>query len=205
MNTQRNGGARTPDIEERSGLAGCGRGWSTRLLPPYTFMLTQATHEARGRLAATEEQMRHIAELTAPFHGPGLDVVHIRFPNSSGKPLAGCRAGAIIYVFTRGEMTICPYLVFAARTPQSQHDPREFIVGNIFTDADIAARLDAYRFSEQHQMGANVICGSCGLASTCGKGCPAAVVAAGQRIGAVDTDMCPVTSSDRRLLPVVPA
>lgn len=160
--------------------------------------------KARGRLAATEERMRHIAKLTAPFHGPSLDVVHIRFPNTSGKPLAGCQAGTIIYVFTPGEVTVCPYLVFAARTPQSQHDPREFIVGNIFADADIAARLDAYRFSEQHQMGANATCGSCGLASTCGKGCPAAVVAAGQRIGAVDTEVCPVTSSDRQLLPLVP-
>jgi hypothetical protein len=32
-----------------------------------------------------------------------------------------------------------PYLVFAARTPQSRHDSGEFIVGNIFTDQDIAA------------------------------------------------------------------
>jgi radical SAM protein with 4Fe4S-binding SPASM domain len=160
--------------------------------------------KARGRLAATEQRMRHIAELTTPFHGPGLDVVHIRLPNTSGKPLAGCQAGTIIYVFTPGEVTVCPYLVFAARTPQSQHNPGEFIVGTIFTDADIAARLDAYRFSEQHQMGANATCRSCGLASACGKGCPAAVVAAGQRIGAVDTDVCPVTSVGRTLLPLAP-
>jgi radical SAM protein with 4Fe4S-binding SPASM domain len=159
--------------------------------------------KARGRLAATEQRMRHIAELTAPFHGPDLDVVHIRFPNTSGKPLAGCQAGTIIYVFTPGEVTVCPYLVFAARTPQSQHNPDEFIVGNIFTDADIAARLDAYRFSEQYQMGANVTCSSCGLTSRCGKGCPPAVIAAGQRIGALDTEVCPVTSSERRLLPLV--
>jgi hypothetical protein len=69
--------------------------------------------------------------------GPDLEVVHIRFPNPDGKPLAGCEAGMIIYVFTLGEVTVCPYLVFAARTPQSQHDPGEFIVGNIFTDPDI--------------------------------------------------------------------
>jgi len=56
---------------------------------------------------------------------------------------------------------VCPYLVFAARTPQSQHDPGQFIVGNIFTDPDIAARLDAHRFAEQHEMGANPTCRSC--------------------------------------------
>ncbi len=161
--------------------------------------------KARGRLAATEQRMRHIAELTAPFHGPGLDVVHIRFPNSSGMPLAGCQAGTIIYVFTPGEVTVCPYLVFAARTPQSRHSPAEFVVGNIFTDPDIAARLAAYRFADRYELGANPTCGSCGLASACGKGCPAAVVAAGQRIGAVDDEVCPVTSAERRLLPLSPA
>jgi hypothetical protein len=30
-------------------------------------------------------------------------------------------------------VTVCPYLVFAARRPQSQHDPGEFIVGDVFT------------------------------------------------------------------------
>ena len=55
-------------------------------------------------------------------------------------------------------------LVFAARTPQSRHDPGEFIVGNVFTDTDIAARLDAYRFYDRHQMGANPTCRSCGVA-----------------------------------------
>lgn len=98
--------------------------------------------KSRGRLAATEERMRHIRQLTASFDSTGIDVVHIRFP-SVGQPLAGCQAGTIIYVFTSGGVTVCPYLVFAARTPQSIHDPAEFIVGNILTDADIAARLDA--------------------------------------------------------------
>jgi radical SAM protein with 4Fe4S-binding SPASM domain len=94
-----------------------------------------------------------------------------KFP-STGEPLAGCQAGTIIYVFTPGEVTVCPYLVFAARTPQSQHDPAEFIVGNIFADRDIAARLDAYNFGRRYPMGGNPTCGSCGLASDCGKGCP---------------------------------
>ena len=97
---------------------------------------------------------------------------------------------------------MCPYLVFAARTPQSQHDPAEFIVGNIFTDPGIAARLDAYHFERRYTMGANPTCGSCGMAGSCGKGCPAAVISAGQRIGAVDAEVCPVTSGERRLLPL---
>lgn len=160
--------------------------------------------KSRDRLAASEERMRHIRLLTDPFHEAGLDVVHIRFP-STGQPLAGCQAGTIIYVFTAGEVTVCPYLVFAARTPQSTHDPAEFIVGNIFTDPDVAARLDGFHFERRYPMGDNPTCGSCGMTADCGKGCPAAVITAGQRIGTVDAEVCPVTSGLRQLLPLTPA
>jgi radical SAM protein with 4Fe4S-binding SPASM domain len=159
---------------------------------------------ARAKLASAAEHMRHIHQLTAPFDGTDLDVVHIRFPNTEGKPLAGCEAGTIIYVFTAGEVTVCPYLVFAARTPQSQHDPAEFIVGNIFTDPDIADRLDAYHFHDRYQVGANPTCRVCSIAGDCGKGCPAAVIASGQPIGAVDADVCPVTAGARPLLSMAP-
>lgn len=158
--------------------------------------------KARRRLASPEEHMRRIHAMTEPYDGDELEVVHIRFPNDE-KPLAGCEAGTIIYVFTPGEVTVCPYLVFAARTPQSKHADGEFIVGNIYRDADLAERLDTYRFHDRYTLGENPTCGSCGLADGCGKGCPAAVVAAGERIGAVDTEQCPVTPAHRTLLPVI--
>jgi radical SAM protein with 4Fe4S-binding SPASM domain len=160
--------------------------------------------KSRGKLAESDEHMRRIHDLTSPFSGPGLEVVHIRFPNSDALPLAGCEAGNIIYVFTSGSVTVCPYLVFAARTPQSQHDPGEFIVGNVFTDPEIADLLDAYNFGDRYQVGANPTCRSCCIAGQCGKGCPAAVIASGERIGAVDEEVCPVTSGTRRLLPLMP-
>jgi radical SAM protein with 4Fe4S-binding SPASM domain len=160
--------------------------------------------KSRSRFAQSEDHMQRIYELTAPFEASGLEVIHIRFPNTQGAPLAGCEAGTIIYVFTPGEVTVCPYLVFAARTPQSKHDPAEFIVGNVFTDRDIAARLDSYSFHDRYQVGANPTCGACALGSRCGKGCPAAVISAGERIGAVDDAVCPVTTGRRRL-PVVSA
>lgn len=165
--------------------------------------------KSQGRLAKSTLHMREIHELTAPFDGPDLDIAHIRFPNTAGKPLSGCEAGTIIYVFTPGEVTVCPYLVFAARTPASQHTETEFIVGNIFTDLDIAQRLDGYRFHDRYRVGENATCGSCSMNSRCGKGCPAAVVAAGGRIGDVDAEQCPVVDDTgvrgRRLLPLIPA
>lgn len=159
---------------------------------------------ARRKLASPDAHMRTIAGLTEPFASPDLEIVHIRFPNTAGQPLAGCEAGTIIYVFTPGEVTVCPYLVFAARAPQSRHDPAEFIVGNIFTDPDIATRLDSYPMTRL-RMGTNPVCRSCAVAGDCGKGCPAAVVASGEQIGAVDAEVCPVTSGTQTLLPLAPA
>lgn len=159
--------------------------------------------KSRRALAATEQRMLHIHHMTDPFDGPDLDVVRIRFPNTDGKPLAGCEAGTIIYVFTPGEVTVCPYLVFAARTPRSRHAPTEFIVGNILDNANIADLLDAYD-TGRLLMGGNATCRSCGIADSCGKGCPAAVISAGEQIGAVDAEVCPVTTANRRLLPLMP-
>ena len=163
--------------------------------------------KAQRVLRSPAHQMREIFELTAPFDGPNLDVAHIRFPNDEGRPLAGCEAGTIIYVFTPGEVTVCPYLVFAAKTAGSQHDPAEFIVGNIFTDVDLGARLDAYRLHDRYAVGANPTCRSCSLDTRCGKGCPAAVVAAGRRLGDLDAEQCPVVTppAGQRLLPLATA
>ena len=147
--------------------------------------------KSRGKLADSDEHMRRIHDLTSPFSGPGLEVVHIRFPNADGLPLAGCEAGNIIYVFTSGMITVCPYLVFAARTPQSRHDPGEFIVGNIFTDPSISDLLDDYNFGERYHVGGNPTCRSCGIAGQCGKGCQAAVIASGERIGAAGRGRLP--------------
>ncbi|GAA3808899.1 radical SAM protein [Sphaerisporangium flaviroseum] len=162
--------------------------------------------KAKKALATADAVMSDIAARTAPFAGQ-LELVNIRFPNEAGLPLAGCEAGRIIYVFTSGEVTACPYLVFAARTAVSRHDPGEFIVGNIYTDPDIGQRLDAYNLHDRYRVGANSTCSACSMEQRCGKGCPAAVVAVGGRIGDLDAEQCPVTAGRvpaGRLLPVVP-
>jgi radical SAM protein with 4Fe4S-binding SPASM domain len=142
------------------------------------------------RLGAPESFMRELGERTSEFAGD-LDIVQIRFPNDD-RPLSGCEAGTIVYVFATGDVTVCPYLVFAARTPQSRHKDAEFIVGNVFEHQDIAARLDNYRLHDRAAEPADPVCGSCALSGSCGRGCPAAVVAAGGRLGDRDREQCPI-------------
>lgn len=148
--------------------------------------------KAQKRLGASDEVMRKIKEITFPF-SDRIQVAYIRFPNDQKLPLISCETGNIIYVFVDGKITICPYLVFAARTPQSLYNPEEFIVGNIFTDADIADRIDTYKFHERYHLGDNPTCKSCSLNSQCGKGCPAAVIASGQQIDDIDL-LCPIVN-----------
>ncbi|MEU5874182.1 radical SAM protein [Glycomyces sp. NPDC047369] len=159
-----------------------------------------ATH---GRLAADDSRMKAIAAVTARFDGADMQTVHIRFPNADEKPLGGCDAGTIVYVFTGGQVAVCPYLVFAARNPASRYADSEFTVGNIFgTDLDLNAALEAYRFHDRFQVGNNPTCRSCAMSPDCGKGCPAAVIARGEPIGQIDVEQCPVSLSTTRVVPL---
>jgi radical SAM protein with 4Fe4S-binding SPASM domain len=149
--------------------------------------------KSQGKLAAGTARMRAIREVTEGFRSRGIDVVHIRFPNDD-KPLAGCDAGKLIYVFADGLTAVCPYLVFAARTPRSPYPDSDFLVGNIL-DGEIAEALDGYDLAGRLAMGGNDTCRACAMARSCGKGCPAAVISRGQPIGEVDSEQCPVVAS----------
>jgi radical SAM protein with 4Fe4S-binding SPASM domain len=148
--------------------------------------------KGQRRLAASTQHLRTIRERTQALAGDDLDVVHIRFPNDEA-PLSGCEAGTIVYVFATGDVTVCPYLVFASRTPQSRHRPDEFIVGNVLHHDDIAARLDAYRLHDRVISNPDPLCAGCDLAGACGRGCPATVIAAGGVLGDRDAEQCPRT------------
>ena len=159
----------------------------------------------RGRLAADIQTMRHIEQsISEREHPEGTEPVFIRFPNAI-QPLTGCIAGDIFYVLVDGRTAVCPYLLFAAATPNSKHSEEEFIIGNLFGDTDFAERLNRYRFSERYELGANDTCGGCSMAGGCGKGCPAAVVTAGGRIGDLDSEVCPIAMSPSRTKTATPS
>jgi len=145
--------------------------------------------KSKRNIAASDKMMNEIRLKTNCFED-SIQMTYVRFPNSK-LPLDSCRAGNVIYVFVRGEVTVCPYLVFATNTLISKHSPSEFIVGNILNDADISGRLNAYILQERYQLGNNETCGNCFLKSECGKGCPAAIISSGQRIEGVDEELCP--------------
>lgn len=72
-------------------------------------------------------------------------IVYIRFPNCDGKVNAPCAAGLIPYIFSNGDIAICPYMVFAADNPDNNYSSSDFIVGNVFEDGSIAEKIRAYQ------------------------------------------------------------
>ncbi len=143
-----------------------------------------------GRYGVPESFMRALAKRTSVVERD-LEIVRIRFPNDA-KPLASCEAGNIVYVFSSGAVAVCPYLVFAARTPQSRHLDTEFIIGDILEHHDIASRLDHYRLHGRPALPSDHLCNTCALVDSCGGGCPAAVIAEGGCLGDRDREQCPI-------------
>ena len=146
-------------------------------------------YETIKKFAASVEKLQSIKETIQKF-SDRIQLVYIRFPNEN-LPLGSCEAGNIFYVFVNGDVTICAYLVFAANTPMSQYNPKEFIVGNIFQDVDIAQKLENYRLRDGDKIGQNAHCKSCDKNTICGKGCPSASIYSGKTIGDIDAEVCP--------------
>lgn len=148
--------------------------------------------KAGRRLRADELTMRSIQTDIESLATPadGTEAVFIRFPNDR-RPLSGCVAGDIVYVFVEGDTAVCPYLVFAAKNASSKYAPDEFIAGNLFKDDDFSIRLDSYGFHDRYDVASNSTCKTCDIKGSCGSGCPAAVIAAGGSIGDLDAEVCP--------------
>lgn len=146
--------------------------------------------QSKKALGVTQVEMNEIRNHTKPYLSH-IELSYIRFPSKT-LPLSGCEAGNIIYIFSNGAIAICPYLVFAAQNSNSKYNYEEFIIGNIFKDIDIAKKLDKYDFQEKYKFGDNPTCNSCSMNPECGKGCPAAIITAGESIGKVDKEVCPI-------------
>jgi len=152
-------------------------------------------YDAIQKYAASEEKLRKIRTSLQKF-SDRIQLVFIRFPNEN-LPLGSCEAGNIFYVFVNGDVTVCAYLVFAANTPESCYKPKDFILGNLFQEADIAKKLETFQIPGKDKIGQNETCKSCEKNPICGKGCPSAVIYSGKMVGDIDADVCP----KHRLIP----
>jgi MoaA/NifB/PqqE/SkfB family radical SAM enzyme len=62
---------------------------------------------SKSLLGSSNQMMERIRKETIGFQQL-IQVIYVRFPNTAELPLGSCEAGNIIYVFARGELTVCP-------------------------------------------------------------------------------------------------
>lgn len=83
--------------------------------------------------------------LSKTLSNDSFHIVYIRFPNYECGASAPCTAGLIPYIFTNGDIAICPYMVFAAESPDNSYSVSDYIVGNLFDDGNIIDKIHTYQ------------------------------------------------------------
>ena len=138
-------------------------------------------------LAYDEKKMMSLYENTKKYNSDGFEVTYIRFPNVDAKPLSECVVGKISYIFTNGEITVCPYMVFAANNIDNEYDRKDFIIGNIYDEEfDFDEALRRYQFP----VAFSDVCREC-KNGNCKKGCYATKMARGKNLLGSD-ELCPI-------------
>lgn len=144
--------------------------------------------ESSVSLAYSEQQMIELRSRTEKYSTDRLEVIYIRFPNTQLYDLGSCVIGDIMYVFTNGDITACPYMVFAANDEVSINNPDEFIICNIYqSESKLVDLLEEQRklYNKKHAE-----CVHCSR-DNCTGGCAAAKISKGKGFEHKDSDLCP--------------
>ena len=105
---------------------------------------------ATGYTLSASDIMKIQSEITSYVsdkYGAALETVFIRFPNQNSTIATNCCAGSIPYIFTNGDIAICPYTVFAASSEDNSYSRESFLVGNIFDEIDLQGAIKEYQAS----------------------------------------------------------
>lgn len=137
----------------------------------------------RGRnksefFGASMNELNEIRRKTKPLISNEFDVTYIRFPNTESLPLSHCPLGEVMYIFTNGDMVICPYVAFATKDINDK-EYAKYVLGNLLErgneDMKLEEKLDTFfdNFSE-----INLI-----------KGCIAAKISSGIKLSDEDSGL----------------
>lgn len=118
------------------------------------------------------------------LNNENFQIVYIRIPLASKKQtLTNCNC-EIPYIFTNGDVAVCPYLVFATQNKGCRYSRKDFLYGNILnTEFDLNSAIKKYKFPIEPNT-TTITCKSCG------KGCKAIKVANNLSINDCDTELC---------------
>ena len=143
----------------------------------------------KNSLGYTKEKLIELREKTNRLMDDSFEMVYIRFPNN-GKKLSQCKYGKVLYLFTGGDLAICPYMVFAANG-ENRYNAKDFILGNIFGNEELDLSTEIKKFIKHYLM-QNTAYKNCGA---CSKGCYAIKISNDQDLSNCDFDICPLAGS----------
>lgn len=138
-------------------------------------------------LAYSLDEMISLRDATSALISKDFEIVYIRFPNTERRAIGECPLGAVPYVFCNGDITACPYMVFAASSSEMYRES-DFIVGNIFEGSDIAREVNDY--VTNFAINARESNKNC---KECSRGCHAIKISKNKPLSECDLDMCPIT------------
>ena len=144
--------------------------------------------EYTQNLAYTQEELvelRKNIELMN-IEDDNFQIVFIRIPKENAtERLSECNC-EITYIFTNGDVAVCPYMVFACENEESQYKREDFLYGNIFdSDFNLLKKMNEYTLpSYVKNINESYSC------KDCGKGCMAIKIAHGLSIYDCDIEMC---------------
>lgn len=115
-----------------------------------------------------------------------FQIVFIRIPKENSEDnLSDCNC-EITYIFTNGDVAVCPYMVFACENEEAKYKREDFLYGNILNkDFDLLKEMNEYKLPDYIQNVNNKK--EC---QGCGKGCKAIKIAHGLSINDCDIEMC---------------
>lgn len=141
-------------------------------------------------LGYAKEDLIILREKTQRLIDASFEMVYIRFPNL-GKELSQCKYGKVLYLFTDGNIAICPYMAFASDNPNSKYEKKDFILTNIFQEeCDLQEQLSEYTLPVAQQT-ASFEC-----PNECSRGCKAIIIASGHYLDECDRAMCKLQDND---------
>ena len=110
----------------------------------------------------------------------------LRIPKENSEDnLSDCNC-EITYIFTNGDVAVCPYMVFACENEEAKYKREDFLYGNILNkDFDLLKEMNEYKLPDYIQNVNNKK--EC---QGCGKGCKAIKIAHGLLINDCDIEMC---------------
>lgn len=156
-------------------------------------LMNPLSHYGRGavskNLAMKQSELKELKKRTIDIIDKSFDIIYIRFPNE-GKQLSKCKNGKVLYVFTNGNIAICPYMVFGAYNSISKYKPDDFCIGNIFNNPeDLDKLLSLYQLPQNSGITTECI-------KKCSRGCIAAKISNGLNIGDCDMELCPMKTKN---------